>query len=664
MSHTVSAAAAVDSAGADFTVAIVGTGPRGVAVFERLAVYLRAGTGRVRILLVDAIEMGVGRIWRTDQPPWLMMNTVVGELTMFSGVRDGGGCRPGAGCTFGEWLAADGSAHGGGLGDNDYAPRAVYGRYLKHVFAKTRVSLRGVAEVVEILGRVTAVRPCGDRYRLEIDGDGPVGSIDVDVVVLATGHGRNDLTGWEAELAAAARHHPDLRFVSGDSVADMNLDGISPGTPVGVIGLGLSFYDLALSLSLGRGGKFHAGSDGRLTYQRSGGEPTLIAGSRSGVPILTRGINQKSGTGKYRPRFLTTEALAELRDRAVRTNGRPALDLLADVLPLLMADVNLVYVTTLARRRLTPEAVAALTADLVATGGDEVAWRKTTIAHGLGDIVPLNLVSLGRPLAGRRFESAGAYRRALTDLLVEDVREARLGNVEGPLKAALDTFRDARETIRAAVEFGGLDAYSYREQFRRLAPLISLTTTGPPPVRTEQFLALLRAGVVTVVGPEAHFGYDPVRGRYTVDSPVVAGSRRYVSWLVDSRVPVTDLRRNRDGLIRQIVDEGVAAEFVIAGCDDVFATGGLHITPAENKVVSAAGVPHEGIYAIGIPTENVRWFTQIGNSRPGTRTSFQREADAVALSIARLLSARARTRPATGGLSRPTPRLSLQASSA
>ncbi|WP_159053500.1 FAD/NAD(P)-binding protein [Streptomyces regalis] len=66
------------------TVAIVGTGPRGIAVLERLAHHLSRcpGVPRPHVVLVDAVQLGAGRVWRTDQPPWLLMNTVAGELTM------------------------------------------------------------------------------------------------------------------------------------------------------------------------------------------------------------------------------------------------------------------------------------------------------------------------------------------------------------------------------------------------------------------------------------------------------------------------------------------------------------------------------------------------------------------------------------------------------
>lgn len=87
-------------------IAIVGSGPRGISVLERLAVRTAAEAERaadgtpprpVRIHLIDATEVGAGRVWRTDQDDWFTMNTVVSQVTMYSGDPDGGPARPGAG---------------------------------------------------------------------------------------------------------------------------------------------------------------------------------------------------------------------------------------------------------------------------------------------------------------------------------------------------------------------------------------------------------------------------------------------------------------------------------------------------------------------------------------------------------------------------------------
>lgn len=62
------------------SVAIVGMGPRGLSVLERLLVRLssRLPTRPVVIWAIEPVEHGPGRVWRTDQPGWLTMNATAG----------------------------------------------------------------------------------------------------------------------------------------------------------------------------------------------------------------------------------------------------------------------------------------------------------------------------------------------------------------------------------------------------------------------------------------------------------------------------------------------------------------------------------------------------------------------------------------------------------
>ena len=65
---------------------IVGAGPRGTGVLERIAANaaeLVPGTG-LDIHLVDPYPPGPGRIWRTEQSPLLWMNSRAEDVTVFT----------------------------------------------------------------------------------------------------------------------------------------------------------------------------------------------------------------------------------------------------------------------------------------------------------------------------------------------------------------------------------------------------------------------------------------------------------------------------------------------------------------------------------------------------------------------------------------------------
>ncbi|MFJ8674266.1 FAD/NAD(P)-binding protein [Streptomyces sp. NPDC093589] len=626
---------------ASHTIAVVGTGPRGIAVLERLAVRLRdapAGRGPVTIYAIDAAEVGAGRIWRTDQDHWFAMNTVIGQVTMFSGGPDGGRPRPGAGPSLGQWLhdhTTDEVRSASGHGPDDFASRLDYGRYLRFVYRTITDELPAHVRLIPVHGRVNSVRPDrSGRYQLTMDS---LRTLAADKVVLATGHPHNSPDTFDRAMAAFAAYRPDAHYISGDSAADMDLAGtVPPGSTVAIRGLGLSFYDVLMSLTEGRGGRFVRDDDGPLRYAPGGREPHIVAGSRSGLPIPARGRNQKAPHHIHQAPFLTPRAVAEARERRQQATGSDRLDFAEDLLPLALQEIEHVYYTRHVHIRHGAEAAerfAAQHAKELLAGEDGLLAVKQA---GVEDVAPLDLWNLARPFTGEHFADPDAWRRRLTGVMRHDLEEASLGTVDGPLKAALDTLRDLRGIIRASVDYGGLTPRSYATAFRgSYVPVNALLSAGPPMARIEQLLALMDAGVVEVAGPATEFGRDEETGRFTVRSPQVDGSRKYADVLIDARIPTPDLPRDTSLLTRQLLAEGLIREFVnedpVTG--ETFATGGLDIARGSFRAIDANGRLHPGLYALGVPTEHVRWFTQIGNGRPGLETDFVKVADAVAAEL-------------------------------
>ncbi|MFI6470212.1 FAD/NAD(P)-binding protein [Streptomyces sp. NPDC050516] len=622
-----------------YTIAVVGTGPRGISVLERLAVHLMRDTADrrpVRIYAIDAVEVGAGRIWRTDQDDWFTMNTVIGQVTMFSGDPDGGVARPGAGPSLGQWLADQHPAPDGQVtvDEDDFASRRDYGRYLRYVYRTITDELPSHVRMIPLVAGVTSIRPgrAGD-YVLTLDGDR---ELPVHKVVLATGHPRNDPEPFDQEMLDFADAHPEVSYLRGDSAADLDLDVVRPGSTVAVRGLGLSFYDVLLSLTVGRGGSFCGDGDGRLRYLPSGREPRIVAGSRSGLPIPPRGRNQKAPNHVHESLFLTKERLTAIRARREAESGSGLLDFNEDILPLVLDEIRHVYYTT--RVRAISGEAAALDfgrryTTALRTGHGEAALLSIA---GLDGLPPLDLWALARPFAKEHFDTRDAWRERLLEVMRADLDEAELGTLDGPLKAALDTLRDLRGVLRWAIDYGGLRPHSHRDDFLNdYVPVNALLSAGPPMARAQQLMALMAAGTVEVAGPATEFTTDAEAGRFVVRSPQVAGSAVHAEVLIDARIPRPSLHSDVSPLTRQLLADGLIREFVNVdpASGTSFPTGGLDIAEGTFRALDGEGRVHPGLYALGVPTEHVRWFTQIGNSRPGLATDFTKVGEAVARDV-------------------------------
>jgi hypothetical protein len=594
-------------------IAVVGSGPRGMMVVERL---VARATEPVEIHFIDAVEVGAGRVYRTDQPEWFLMNTVAGQISAFSGLPDDGPARAGAGPSFVEWWT---SVDPDCPGFDSYASRAHYGRYLRFVLDAIEANLPPVVELHREHTRVDELVRTADGYRLAL-ADGR--DLEVGRVVLTTGHSVPELTGQQKVLADFAAEQPDLRHIRGDSAADMPLSDIAPGTPVGVLGLGLSFYDVLAAFTIGRGGRFEDAGEGRLTYVPSGLEPVLVAGSRSGMPLPARGHNQKPPTYSYKPVLFTP-------DRVRRGLPEGPLDFRADVLPWLLAEVHLVFYATSIRHRFGVDAAKAFTDEVALAGVPDVV--EIAGRHGVGDLPPIDLDALARPFGGRTFPDRHAFERELTTALHRDLEHAVQGNVDSPLKAGLDVLRDTRWVIRKLVDFSGLHPVSHRTDFLGwYVPRSAFLAAGPPQVRLRQVLALIEAGLLRIVGPDAAFDTDQRSGRFVVSSPQVADSAVPVEVVIDARIPYPDLRHDLGPLTRSLREQGIWTEYVNRAGDDAFDTGGVAVTGSPFHPVDQDGRVDTGLYVLGIPTEHTRWFMQVGSSRPGQWSDFVHDADDIA----------------------------------
>jgi methylaspartate mutase epsilon subunit len=602
-------------------VAVVGSGPRGLGVLERMASRLcqHPSTRPVELYLVDAVEVGCGRIWRSDQPEWFLMNTVCGEVTMFSGPPDDGPARPGAGPSLAQWWSANFHDF---PGKDSYAPRALHGRYMRYVVDVIEASLPPGARLHRVTATVADLEPTALGFRLDLStGD----HLLVDRVVLTTGHSRLDQVGQYREFADFAATRPHLRYFPADTAASMPLDTIPDRSVVGLLGLGLSFYDVMLALTVGRGGRFVEDGIQSVRYLPSGREPILVAGSRSGIPLPARGRNQKPATLAFTPTLFTTQ-------RVCRGQEFGAIDFGAAVLPWILAEVELVYYRTALRERAGADAAEEFAAAVRAaaeSGPPEI--RPIAAAYGITELPPLEFERLARPFSGRSFNHPAAFEQALTEHIKADIEHAERGNYADPVKAALDVLRDTRWVIREIADFGGLTPSTHRGEFLSwFAPRSALLAAGPPLLRVRQALALREAGLLRVVGPDAQFTVDEQGERFVLSSPSVAGSRVGAETLIDARVPNPNVFLDPSPLTRALLRRGIWTGFVNGTGLRAFHTGGVAVTRSPFHPIGHHGRPNTGLYVLGIPTEHTRWFTFVGSGRPGPWNEFTRDADAIA----------------------------------
>ncbi|MER6790070.1 FAD/NAD(P)-binding protein [Streptomyces sp. NPDC000658] len=633
------------------SVCIVGAGPRGLSVLERICANERAAPSPrgVTIHLVDPCRPGAGRVWRTDQSRLLLMNTVASQVTVFTDdtVTMKGPVERGP--DLYEWARSVVLARPAGLFDeatraeaaalhpDAYPTRAFYGSYLQDCYRRIVRRAPAHCRVVEHRTHAVALRdqaePGGPQVLTLADG---VRLRGLDAVILTQGHVPRRPSAEESAWSRAAARH-GLTYIGPANPADLDLSAVLPGQAVLMRGLGLNFFDGMALLTLGRGGRFVRRS-GRLVYLPSGREPRIHAGSRRGVPHHARGENEKGPHGRHRPRVLTPEVVEALRRRP---GGEPV-RFRTDLWPLISLEVESVYYETLLRAAGRVREASAFVPAFLAAG--TVAARDRLLdSYGIGRAERWDWELLQRPTAGRRFRGRADFRRWLLGHLAEDIRQARAGNVGGPLKAALDVLRDLRNEIRLAVDHGGLDGDSYRDELTGwYTPLNAYLSIGPPVSRIEELRALIEADVVRPLGPGTRItlGTDGDRPAFVATADDVDAAPVHARALIEARLPEPDLHRTADPLLRYLLVTGQAAPYrmpTARGTD--YESGGLAVSERPYHTVDADGRAHPRRFAYGVPTESVHWVTAAG-IRPGVDSVILGDSDAIARTVLALGAAR------------------------
>ncbi|OIK03864.1 FAD/NAD(P)-binding protein [Streptomyces monashensis] len=577
---------------------IVGAGPRGTGLLERIAANapeLYADTG-LDIHLVDPHPPGGGRIWRQAQSPLLWMNSHAEDVTMFTDdtVAMDGPVREGP--TLHQWAGVDGAT---------FADRQLQGRYLRHVYERALAELPDGITVHHHPRR--ALRVSGPRDgRQQVWLAGRPRPLLADLVILALGHLDAELDDEQTELAAYARAH-DLVHLPPDFTADTDLSPLRPGEPVLVRGFGLAFVDLMVLLTEGRGGRYEGD-----TYVPSGREPVLYVGSRRGVPYHAKIGYEWTGDRPPLPRFFGPAEVEELL-------ARPAgFDFRRDVWPLVEKELGFAHYHRLftAHAGRTAMAWADFEEKYAAAAGP--AETRALVAAAVPDPADrLDLGALDRPLEGVRYASHEAFQEGLRRYVESDLTQRH----DASHSADLAVFLGLLSVYGQIVRLGGVGAWWHG--------FFSYLASGPPGPRLRQMLALSRAGLLRFVGADMTVRAED--GVFRGASPTVPGFSVSARALVEARLPDPAVGRARDSLLRELHADGVAES----------PEGLLRVDRGDGRVLDTAGRPHSRRFALG-PYTDAR--TSGAFTRPGTGGPAFRQNDATvraALGILRNLAGRA-----------------------
>ncbi|MGP9536773.1 FAD/NAD(P)-binding protein [Brachybacterium sp. AOP43-C2-M15] len=616
-----------------FDAVIIGGGPRGVATVLRTAARAAAGAPRtVRLAVVDALAVGPGATWLIEQPAQYLNNTQADATTVHpdDSTPMSGPLAPGPDLVdwarrvradgahpAGEWVLEELSA----LTGASFPSRRLQGAYYRDQLDAAIAD--GTVELTEVVGLAVDLERAGEDTVVVLE-DGT--RLAAATVVLAQGMVQA-LPEPEVTALAEFAERFGLRYAAPGMPAERRWTGLPAGETVLVRGLGANFFDVIGELVADWGGlveQVPGAPHGRLRYVPSGREPRLVVGSRRGVPYRSK----PEGGRPVRPfaaQWATDDWFAAL-------GRRTDVDFGAEVWPVLAREFARVHLEAVAE--LDPAAVHAdRLVDLAGTASaaevDEVL-----IAAIRDERWSWTLEELHRPTRG-----AAVGARAW-DRIVERLIEDELGSMSDPRHHPRAAVNGAMGALRRHVgRLAGDGAFTGRSLVRDVLGWFDgdslALASGPPADRVRLVLALIEAGVVSLIGPEMVVEADGAIAGFRAASPIT-GAVETSGVLLETRMSKGRIPRTSDPLLRALLDTGRARIHTVDGVQ----THSMEATGAEiseeallgHNLVAADGTVDPSVVVLGIPAQSTQPGSAIG-ATPGVPSPLLAGADVAAKQI-------------------------------
>lgn len=614
-------------------IAIIGAGPRGILVTSQLINQFKHNTTQIEPLEISIFDpYGIGgRVWKANQWPGLIMNTPADQITLFtdqsvqlsSPVFDGPSLfewsksKPANDFLVDHHYHSDTIRDAKNLRTNDYPPRVLFGAYIQWFYEQLLAEL---PFNVKINFHETMV------YDLIVNADNSIKLVTesdnfiFDKVVMSLGQQSNYLNQEEQQLISFSQDH-NLSYIPPITPGDADLSKIPANENVIIRGLGLSFFDYVSELTIGRGGKFMRMDGQRLVYQPSGKEPHILAGSKRGLPYYPKAISQKGYGERFTPIFLTAENIQQSL-----VNKKLPFD---KFIFLLRSDIELMYYSLVISEKYPNKSVSEFKAEFITTDNRQELLNRFGISNQDTFIWDLVL----DPTINFNHEDFVQYQNDLINWLDQTTSDANMGSKTGPLTSSLELLRDFRDIIRNLVNQNMFTNNEYYHEFlNQFNSNNNFLAVGAPALRTSQLSALIRAGIVTIMGPNLEI--NPKNGEFFVSSKKFPQDEFKASTLVEARVPKADINHTHNPLLENLLENQLIQPATIDINNESVSILAVDVERKTDQVISPQSTL-ENIFIWGLTLEGIRWSTTT-SPRPGVNDPNLQTADFIAAKLLNL----------------------------
>lgn len=534
-------------------IGIVGGGPKGLYALERLLNNINESRNKTPIQIIwfnQTSDFGSGNNYQVSQPDNLLINYCIGNIDAW--LRDEVNNTVNEQLSLTDWIKKH-NITDVDVAPTDFASRALVGCYLQDVLKQILSSIPNETTLNLIVEEVKAIKY--ENHFLVGFANTAI-TMELDYVLMTTGHCYQNTPPFIGEIT-------DKYFPSAYPVH--HLDAIPARASVGVLGLGLTWVDICLQLTEGRGGVF----DDNGKYQASGKEPMIYPFSRSNLPIQPR--DAIFGTRRYQLRKTTVDDLLTLLDE--RSDRQ--IDFQHEVYPIIEKEIQFAYYSTL------------------------LQTKNESIITAYQQSIPEAELFTFQKLLFPEIDTSDADRHVNTINYIADIVErAEVGELNDPYMAAAAVWREATPLIGRIYNFGGLTPASQEYLDQKIWSACCRTSFGPPIANMRKMLALAEAGIIQFsIAPQSSVQFDQSKDEFIVGT---SSTRKTLSYLIDGRIARSKPGQTNTSLYRNLGDEQLVTAYrngnYELGCIDISQDGKAKINGSEIDIP---------LYFYGTPTEGI-----------------------------------------------------------
>lgn len=603
-------------------IAVIGAGPRGLSLIERLLAKTRILNKSIEIDIFDNYPIG-GRVWnwQNEHNKKFLMNTPVEQVTLFpdESVRDIENIAKGP--SIYQWITTgeakkylkqrldiDGfyKEHINELASNSHCVRGLMGVYSEWFFALQKEQLSEFQKLTYFPYEVINVEEKENGYSVIFAND----KKEYDYVILAPGHIQSkEKTSEQIEKYAKDNN---LKYYPASNPADIDFSEIEDNANVFVKGLGLSFYDYMYELATMKGGYFEKIAEDKLQYHPTGKEAKLYVGSRSSIPMNARAINYKGVFWEYNSRYFNLEKLKQ----QYNVDNKLALD---DFLTLIRQELLYNYLQFNFEKNDCYEKIVDL------KNNSNSLDQLLDFAKQEDITIPAIIENI-TDLTKWPYLNESKFEENLTNNINEDIKNALLGNFESKFAIIFESLKEIRDVIRDLVELDLLTAEAMQylnNNFKRIDNRLSV---GPPVIRVQQMKALLESGMLHII---SDFNVACEDGKFvlkTKDTKVEA------SYLIEARLGKISIQDADDNLMKNLYQNNILTNAKYSSNDYIYETNAVLIDKRSFQVIDQTNKKHNNLFVFGIPTDGYVWFTT-SLPRPYANAMIFRESERIAKTI-------------------------------